>query len=163
DVFIADSENNNIREVTPNGIIKTVAGNGVRGFSGDGGLATNARLNSPSDIAVDARGNLYILDSGNNRVREVMPNGIIKTIAGTGVRGFSGDGGRATDARLNFAYEGGIAVDARGDVFIADSGNNRIRELTPNGIIRTIAGNGRAGFSGDGGLSTTARLNNPTG
>jgi sugar lactone lactonase YvrE len=163
DVFICDSGNNDVREVTPDGIIHTVAGNGQQGFSGDGGLASHAELNQPSDIAVDPRGNLYILDSGNNRVREVLTSGKIRTIAGNGQMGFSGDGGVATRARLNFAMEGGLAVDARGDVFIADSGNNRIREVTHFGRIKTIAGTGAAGYSGDDGSPLHAQLNNPTG
>jgi len=163
DVFIADSGNNNIREVTTDGHIKTVAGNGQAGYSGDGGLATNAELNAPSDIAVDGKGDLFILDSGNNVVREVTTDGLIKTIAGNGTAGFSGDHGLATSAQLNFAFEGGLAVDAKGDVFIADSGNNRIREVTTNGLIKTIAGNGTAGFRGDHGSGTKAELNNPTG
>lgn len=163
DVFIADSGNNNVREVMRNGIIKTVAGNGQQGFGGDGGLATKAMLNQPSDIAVDARGNLFILDSGNNRVREVLTSGTIRTFAGNGRAGFSGDGGVATRASLNFAMEGGLTIDSRGDLFIADSGNNRIREVNRFGRIKTIAGTGVAGFSGEGGDPLHAELNNPTG
>jgi sugar lactone lactonase YvrE len=163
DVFIADSGNNNIREVNTAGIISTVAGNGTEGFGGDGGPATSAELNMPSDVAVDAKGDLFILDSGNNRVREVTPSGTISTIAGNGTAGFSGDGGLASKAQLNFTLEGGVAVDANGNIIIADSGNNRIREVSSAGIITTVAGNGTAGFSGDNGPGTSAELNNPTG
>src|SRR5262245_3219911 len=148
-VFIADSGLSMIRKVSPTGIITTVAGIGgydKAGYSGDGGPATKARINHPSDIAVDAKGNLFILDSGNSRVRKVSPAGIITTIAGNGVKGFRGDGGKATLARLNFAGQGGVTVDGRGNIFIADTGNHRIREVLPSGIIRTFAGTGVAGF-----------------
>jgi hypothetical protein len=163
DVFIADSGANNIREVTPDGIIHTVAGNGTGGFSGDGGRATSAEIFAPSDIAVDGQGDLFILDSGNNRVREVTTDGIMHTIAGNGTAGFSGDKGLAVNAQLNFTFEGGLAVDVKGDVFIADSGNNRIREVTTDGMIKTVAGNGTAGHRGDHGSPIKAQLNNPTG
>ena len=163
DVFIADGLNNDIREVTPDGIIHTVAGNQNNGFSGDGGPATAAELSSPSDVAVDNNGNLFILDSGNNRVREVTTNGDIKTVAGNGQTGFSGDGGSALDASFNFDLEGGLAVDNKGDIFIADSGNNRIREVTANGKIKTIAGDGVEGYGGDHHAAKKAKLDNPTG
>lgn len=162
-VYIADSGKNNIRKVTPNGIISTIAGNGTRGFGGDGGLATNAMLNMPSDVAVDGKGNVYVLDSFNNRVRKVTPAGIITTLAGNGVAGFLGDNGRATQARFNFARQGGLTVDGAGNVFVADTGNNRVRQVLTNGIIRTVAGIGTRGFGGDGGLAVRAKLWNPTG
>src|SRR5262249_25571962 len=131
--------------------------------SGDGGLAVNAQLNEPTDIAVDARGNVFILDSGNSRVREVMTNGVIRTVAGSGLGGFAGDGGLATPAPVNFARQGVLSADRWGNLFIADTGNNRTRKVLANGVIRTIAGNGVRGFGGDGGVSTVARLNNPVG
>src|SRR5205823_444494 len=112
------------------GTISTVAGSGPSmgapgaGFGGDGGPATSALLNSPSDVVVDGGGNLFILDSDNNRVRKVTPGGTISTVAGNGTKGFSGDGGAATAAAFDFFSEGGVAVDAGGDLFIADSGNN---------------------------------------
>jgi len=171
DVFIADTGTNTIREVTPDGIIHTVAGmlsnayptGGPGGFSGDGGPATQALLNQPTDVAVDSKGDLFIVDSGNDRIREVTPNGIINTIAGDGTVGYKGNGGPATSAELNLNHEGGIAADANGNVFIADSGNNVIREVSTSGIITTVAGTGTAGYSGNGGPATSATLNNPTG
>ena len=143
----------------PNGIITTVAGNGTNGYSGDGGVATNAELNYPFGVAMDTTGNLFIADDGNERIRKVGPNGIITTVAGNGTNGYSGDGGAATNAKLN--YPSGVAVDAIGNLFIADYGNNRIRKVGINGIITTVAGNGAGGYSGDGGVATNAKLNYP--
>jgi hypothetical protein len=170
DVFIADTGTNTVREVTPNGIIHTVAGmltnaypvGGPGGFKGDGGRATLALLNQPTDVAVDGKGDLFIVDSGNDRIREVTPNGIINTIVGNGKVGYTGNGGRATAAELNLNREGGIAVDPGDDLFIADSGNNVIRKVT-SGIITTVAGTVQMGYSGNGGPAAQATLNNPTG
>ncbi len=164
-LFIADSRNNRIRKVSPAGIITTVAGNGVPGFSGDGGPATAASLNYPYDVAVDPQGNLFIVDLNNNRIRKVSPAGIITTVAGNGVPGsiiVSGDGGPATAASIGYPY--GVAVDSQGNLFIADSGN-RIRKVSPAGIITTVAGsvNGTQGFSGDGGPATAATFYSPSG
>src|SRR5262249_57016929 len=108
----------------------------------------------PAGVVVDAAGNLFIADTGNNRIREVTPAGFIGTVAGNGTSGFSGDGGPATAAQLN--YPGGVAVDAAGNLFIAEISNNRIRKVTPAGVISTVAGNGSAGFSGDGGPASAA-------
>ncbi len=159
DLFIADSGNNVIREVTPAGIITTIAGTGAAGYTGNGGLATNATLNDPTGVALDAKGDLFIADSGNNVIREVS-GGNISTIAGTGTAGYTGDGGSATTATLNDPI--GVAVDVHGDLFIADSGNNVIREVS-GGTITTVAGSGTAGYTGDGGSATAATLNDPTG
>jgi len=148
-----------IRKVNTSGIISTVAGNGTSGFSGDGGLATSAKLNSPLGVAVDSAGNLYIADFGNQRIRKVNTGGIITTVAGNGTSGFSGDGGLATSAKLNSPQ--GVAVDSAGNIYIADSGNQRIREVSTSGVISTIAGDAISGFSGDGGPATLAELNNP--
>jgi sugar lactone lactonase YvrE len=161
DLFIADYDSSRIREVGSNGIITTVAGNGTPGSSGDGGAATNAKLNNPQGAAVDATGNLFIADTGNERIRKVGTNGIITTVAGTGTASYFGDGGAATNAKLNYPW--GVAVDASGDLFIADCYNNRIREVGTNGIITTEAGNGTPGSSGDGGAAISAELNNPAG
>ena len=139
-IYIADTDNHRIRKVTPAGTITTVAGNGTKGFSGDGGPATGASLNDPTRVTVDAQGNLYIADEQNNRVRKVTAAGVISTLAGTGIGGYSGDGGPATSAMLFTPYD--VAVDAAGNVYIADSQNNRIREVTPDGKINTVAGNG---------------------
>jgi hypothetical protein len=163
DVFIADTENNMVREVTPNGIIRTIAGTGRPGYSGDGRPATRATLDNPSGLAVNAQGDLFIADTDNNAIREVTPNGIIRTIAGDGPRGggYAGDGRRAAGARLQ--HPQGLAVDGRGDEFIADTGNSVIREITSGGIISTVAGQaGKYGDSGDGGQAAVATLNAPT-
>jgi sugar lactone lactonase YvrE len=141
--------------------ISTVAGNGVQGYSGDGGMATSATANAPNGVAVDANGNLYIADSGNNCVRKVTPSGIITTVAGTGAPGQSGDGGPAINAMLSGPR--GVAVDAAGNIYIADYGNRKIRKVTPGGTITTIAGTGTPGYSGDGGQATLAQLSSPEG
>ena len=159
-LYIADYGDARVRKVTPDGTISALAGTGSAGFSGDGGPATRATLNSPWGLALDAAGDLYIADWGNNRVRMVSTSGTISTVAGTGVAGFSGDGGLATSARLSSGVEG-IDVDSAGNLYIADSGNNRIRRVTPAGIISTVAGGVLVGFSGDGGAATNAALNLP--
>ena len=153
-LYIADTCNNRIRKVSATGIITTVAGNGSAGYSGDGGPATSAQLSLPAGVAVDGSGNLYIADSGNNRIRKVSATGIITTVAGNGSPGYSGDGGPATSAQLN--QPAGVAVDASGNLYIADSSNNRIRKVSATGIITTVAGNGFDGYSGDGGPATSA-------
>ena len=155
-VFIADSSNNRIRKVTTSGVMTTVAGTGVASFSGEGGAATNARIYSPNGVAFDASGNLYIADTGNNRIRKVDTNGIITTVAGKSSAGFSGDGGAATNATLYNPY--GITVDTNGNLFIADSLNNRIRKVDTNGVITTTAGKSSSAFSGDGGAATNAGM-----
>ncbi len=155
-VYFSDTANYRIRRITPEGIIDTVAGNGAPGYSGDGGPANEAALNQPNGVALDMAGNLYIADSTNNRIRRMTPEGIIRTVAGNGVRGYSGDGGAATEAALN--YPMGVAVDAVGNLYIADTENNRIRKVTLDGIIRTVAGNGEQGAIGDGGPATDAQL-----
>ncbi len=167
-LFIADSGNNRVRMINPKGVITTVAGNGTAGFSGDSGAATSAQLNGPVGVAVDAAGNLYIADVTNYLVRKVS-NGVITTVAGNGTGGFSGDGGPATSAQIYNPYElkvdaiNNLCVDAAGNLYIADSGNNRVREVTPAGVITTVAGTGTGGFSGDGGPATSAQLHGPTG
>lgn len=138
-VYVADKQNARIRRIAPSGIISTVVGSGAQGFAGDGGLATSARLNQPDDVAVDAAGNLYVLDQGNQRVRKVSA-GIITTVAGNGQAGFGGDGGPAKLASLNNPQA--IAVDASGNLYIADTGNDRVRRVTPDGKIGTVAGGG---------------------
>jgi sugar lactone lactonase YvrE len=159
-LFIGDSSNNRVRKVTPGGVISTVAGNGTYGYSGDGGPATAAQLYHPSGVAVDTAGNLFIADYGNARVRKVTPGGVISTVAGGGTQGL-GDGGPAVSAELDLVY--GVAVDSAGDLFIADYGNKRVRKVTPDGVITTVAGNGTYGYSGDGGPATAALLYEPSG
>ena len=139
--------------------ITTVAGNGTQGMSGDNGPAASAQLNRPEGVAVDSAGNLYIADLYNSRVRRVS-NGVITTVAGNGTGGFSGDGGPATTARLYSPL--GLAVDSAGNLYVADTDNQRIRKVS-NGAISTVAGNGTYGFSGDNGLAPSAQLDYPTG
>ncbi|GAB3690750.1 hypothetical protein GCM10027592_08230 [Spirosoma flavus] len=160
-LYIADQGNNRIRKVSTSGVITTVAGNGTFGFGGDGGNAINANLANPTGVAVDGSGNLYIADQKNHRIRKVTTSGIISTVAGNGTLGFSGDGGLAINASMD--NPNGVAVNASGSLFIIDNGNQRIRKVTPAGSITTVAGNGSAGFSGDGGPATAASLNNPSG
>jgi sugar lactone lactonase YvrE len=160
-IYIPDYGNSRIRKVTPTGIISTIAGIGTSGFSGDGGPATSAKLNFPTNVAVDSAGNVYIADYSNHRIRKITTAGLIGTIAGTGTSGFSGDGGPATAAKLY--YPAGMAVDSTGNLYIADSNNSRIRKITAAGIISTVAGSGSTGYGGDGGLATAALLNRPMG
>jgi len=166
DTYIADTGNNRIRMVDGDGIISTIAGNGTAGYSGDGGAATEAKLSSPSGVAVDTAGNVYIGDTGNNRIRKVdATTGIITTVAGSGDAGYSGDGGAATDAELDTprdVYPWGAMYAGTTDLLIADTGNNVIRWVHgPSGIIDTLAGTGDDGFSGDGGAAVDAELNAP--
>ncbi len=163
-LYIADNDNNRIRKVDAiTGIITTVAGNGSYGFAGDGGPAVSASLKQPTGIAIDAGGNLYIADYYNGRIRKVDAlTGVITTIAGNGTTGFGGDGGPAVSASIWLPT--GVAVDAGNNVYIADEVNHRIRKVDAlTGVITTIAGNGVAGFSGDGGLAISAELNQPYG
>ncbi len=159
-LYIADALNNRIRKVSTNGIITTVAGNGAGGYSGDGGPATDAGLNLPQNVLVDALGNLFIADYANNRIRKVSPNGIIVTVAGGGAAD-PGDGGLATSAVI--ANPVGMAIDSSGNLYVANRQRMRVQKITPDGIINTVAGNGVAGYSGDGGLATNAELSLPTG
>jgi NHL repeat len=147
-------------EVSGNGTIYTVAGTGAAGFSGDGGKAASAALNTPAGLAVDGAGNLYIADTGNHRIRKVSPAGVITTIAGTGSGGFSGDGGPATAAQLFSPV--GIALDGRGGLYVADLGNNRVRRIAPDGTTSTVAGNGVDDQTEDGVPATEAALNRPS-
>jgi len=158
-MYIADTWNGRIRKVGPAGDIKTIAGNGNKGYSGDGGVATSASLNYPEGVTIDSCGNMYIADCENQRIRKVNTSGIISTVAGNGIRGYSGDGGVATSA--SFDYPRGVAFDTSGNMYIADSSNNRIRKVDTFGNIQTVAGNGRYGYSGDDGTATMAELRSP--
>lgn len=218
-VYIGDVNNYRIRKIDTMGIITTIAGTGVAGFSGDGGQATAAQIYSAIGIAVDSNCNIYIADGGNFRIRKINTSGIINTIAGIGTYGFSGDGAQATAAQfyylnnlyidnngnlyftdgdvsgvycrlrkintagiintiagdsLGYSGDGALAINAKingrgaaidkyGNIFFADSDNNRIRMINTNGIINTVVGNGTAGFSGDGGLAINAELDVPLG
>jgi hypothetical protein len=158
-VLIADSNNHRIRRVSPSGTITTVAGSGAVGFSGDGGAATAAALDLPVDVAATRDGGFLIADYGNNRIRRVSPGGTITTVAGTGAEGFSGDGGPATAARMGFPN--GVSATADGGFLISDYEFNRVRRVSPSGTITTVAGSGglgQGGFAGDGGPATGARF-----
>ncbi len=155
-VYIADNGNHRVRKVDSSGMIHTIAGNGKLLYSGDKGLALSAGMD-PYDLALDKAGDLFVVDHTNSRIRKITPDGNIITVAGTGTPGYSGDGGPATAARLNFPT--GIAIDGSGNLYIADEGNAVVRRVTSNGLITTIAGNGTtAPSSGDGGLATAAQL-----
>jgi sugar lactone lactonase YvrE len=143
-LFIADTDSQRIRKVTPSGVVTTVAGNGAVGFAGDGGPAAYALLSYPAGVTVDDAGNLFIADTRNNRIRKVTSSGMISTLAGAG---------------LNDPH--GVAVDSSGNVFVADTNNQRIRKIDSAGVISTVAGNGTSGFSGDGGPATAAQLSFP--
>jgi hypothetical protein len=163
-MYIADYQNYVIRKVNTSGIISTFAGSGIGGYSGDGGAATNAKLNNVFSVAVDNYENVYIADDGNRRIRKVNTSGIISTFAGNGTLGFSGDGGAATSAEIGSVS--GIAIvgsDGAFAMYIAEMDNNRIRKVDASGIITTVAGNGTEGFSGDGAAATNAELNVPSG
>ncbi len=158
-LYIADTSNRWIRKVDTMGNITIFAGTRSSRSSGDGGPATEAAIGLPVDVAVDGSGNVYITDSQNDRIRKVDSSGTITTFAGTGTAGFSGDGGPADEAEINDPE--GVAVDGSGNVYIADTLNNRIRKVDSSGVITTFAGTGSYGFSGDGGQATAARLRRP--
>jgi uncharacterized protein (TIGR03437 family) len=160
-LYIADASNRRIRSVTPGGIVGIVAGTGIQGSSGDGGLAIDAALNRPISVTVDAANNLYICDSANHNIRRVnLASGMITTYAGNGTAAYSGDGGLATAASLQFPL--GVTTDKSGNLYIADSGNNSIRKVSPGGVIVTVAGSSGAGFAGDGAAANGALLNIPS-
>jgi sugar lactone lactonase YvrE len=160
-IYIADYFNSRVRKVNTAGVISTVAGDGTNGYSGDGGPATNAEVYYPTGVAMDPSGNLYIADYYNNRVREVATSGVISTFAGTGRGDYNGDGIPATTAELYAPFS--VATDSTSNVYISDYGNNRIRKVDTTGLISTVAGNGTAGFSGDGGLAISAEFKGPGG
>lgn len=157
-LYIADLNNQRIRKITvKTGIISTIAGNGTVGYYGDGGSAANSELDAPSSVAVYGNGDVYIADTLNNCIRKVAATGTITTVAGSGIGGYSGDGGLATSARLQ--RPNAVAVEPTGDVYFTDQDNTRIRKVTlSSGIITAVAGNGIAGYSGDGGSATSASI-----
>jgi sugar lactone lactonase YvrE len=160
-LYVGDANHHRIRRFVPGGTISTVAGNGNAGYSGDGGPATAATLRFPRNVAFGPDGSFYIADNTNYAVRRVSPTGVITTVAGTGVAGYSGDGGPATAARLREVRD--VAVDAAGNIYIADEQNHRIRRVNTSGVMTTFAGTGSSGFSGDGGAPGAARVAGPRG
>jgi hypothetical protein len=159
--LIADLGNRRVRLVSPAGIITTVAGTGVQGTSGDGGPATEAQLNAPTGVAVSGNGGFLVADAGAHRVRWVSPGGTITRVAGTGNPGATGDGGPAVSARLHAPV--GVAALADGGFLVGEYEGHRVRRVSAAGVITRVAGTGTAGFSGDGGAATAARLNKPVG
>ena len=159
-LYIADTWNQRIRKIDSSGTINTIAGTGFPGVLGDGGPATSSQVNEPEGIVVDSSGDVYIADVGNSEIRKIDTSGTMHTVAGTRSFGYSGDGGPATAAALNFPT--GVAVDGAGNVYVADNQNNRIRKIDTSGTITTIAGTGTSGFSGDGGSPTSAELSFPS-
>ena len=159
-LYVADRNNHRIRKIDSKGIISTVAGTGIPECCNDNGLAVEAHLHFPSDIDVDTEGNLYISDRSNNRIRKVNPDGIITTIAGLGKPGYGGDFGPADQALLKYPF--GVSHDNKGNFYIADRGNNRVRKIDQRGIITTIAGDGTHSFGGDYGPANQSSLAFPT-
>ncbi|MCP4695062.1 MAG: hypothetical protein GY859_43950, partial [Desulfobacterales bacterium] len=163
-IYIVDYYSHCVRKVDAEGIITTVAGNGTKGYGGDGGPAIEAMLNMPTGVAVDAWGAIYIADRYNNRIRKVDAGGVITTVAGNGTAGFRGDGGPAIEARLYIPRD--LAVDAAGNIYIADTGNRRVRKVDATGVITTVAGDGTEEYGtnqGDGGLAVDAPIDSPMG
>lgn len=158
-IFVADLENHRIRKITRGGLVTTVAGSGVPGYSGDGGPALNAQLNSPWGILIDNDDNLLIADSNNDVIRKVGSDGIIHTIAGNGQEGYEGDGGPALSAKLNTPQS--LAVDAQGRIYIGDEHNDAIRVIELDGTIRSFIGSKGPGYSGDGGPASQAQIADP--
>ncbi|MEY3221014.1 MAG: hypothetical protein RIT27_2371 [Pseudomonadota bacterium] len=153
--YIADNEKHQIIKLDANGKLTTFAGTGIAGFSGDGELATKAQLNMPTKVLVDSVGNVYVSEGKNHTVRKIDVSGIITTVAGTGIAGFSGDGGSAKLAQLKAPWS--LAIDKSGNLYIADAGNYRLRKVDPNGIISTVLGNGTKAYVGDGGAANSAQ------
>lgn len=160
-IVFTDLSNNRVRRIDRlTGIISTLAGTGVAGSSGDGGLATTATLNGPIDLAIDRDGNVYVSEYYGHVVRKIAPDGIISRVTGTGVAGYSGDGGLATEASINSPV--GLVVHPDGSLFVSEDGNDVIRRIEANGIISTIAGTGVSGAGGEGGLATETPFHNPS-
>ena len=155
--YISDQTNHRIRMVNTSGVITTIAGNGTAGYSGDGLAATNAEMHSAVGLIVDSAGNVYFVDEVSMVVRKINTSGIISTVAGNGTMGYSGDGTAASAAQLHSPTD--VTMDAAGNLFIADAGNNCVRKVNTAGIISTVAGNGSSGFSADGTLATNAVFN----
>ncbi len=155
-MYIAEFGNGTIRKVSTTGIITTIAGTGIPGYSGDNGPATTAQLFDPFGLVIDAIGNIYFSDNSKYRVRKISTTGIITTIAGTGIAGYNGDNGPATAAQINLT--GYLAISPAGELYIPDYYNRRIRKIDAAGIITTVVGNGTGGNTGDGGPATAATI-----
>ncbi len=159
-IYFSDVTKNTIRKINTSGIVSTIAGCGLSGYMGDGGPATAARFNEPFGIAVDGAGNIYVAEYSNNCIRKVSAGGIVSTVTGALVTGYSGDGGPATSSKLNRPMS--VVVDQNNEIYIGDHNNSVVRKISNTGIITTIAGTGVSGFSGDGGPATAAQLRGPS-
>ena len=157
--YIADGSNYRIRKIDPSGIITTIAGTGVTGYSGDGGPATAAELGGINSIFFDVLGNIYFFDGLNYRIRKIDGSGVISTIAGTGIRGYSGDGGPATASDISYVES--IVADGAGNIYFSLQNDNRVRMINPAGIVTTIVGDGTCAYTGDGGPATAAEICRP--
>ena len=160
-LYVLSRGHSKIFKIGADGIAQHIAGTGESGFSGDGGPALKAQFNFPNHLVADATGNLFIADTANHRVRKISTQGVITTVAGTGKSGFSGDGGPATEAELG--APAAIAIDADGNLYIAEFFNHRIRKITTDGTITTIAGTGTPGYNGDGQPAIESQIGEPTG
>ncbi|MBN8641152.1 MAG: T9SS type A sorting domain-containing protein [Flavobacteriales bacterium] len=159
-IYICESVTHKVRKIDTSGIITTIAGTGIAGYNGDGILATNAQISQPGGVVVDPQGNIFFSEHFGQRIRKIDTNGIISTVAGTGIAGFNGNNIQANTAQINRPT--GIRIDAQGNLYFADSYNNRIRKINTNGVITTIAGMGLQGYTGDGGSALSAMLNTPS-
>ncbi|KAG2377430.1 hypothetical protein C9374_009341 [Naegleria lovaniensis] len=160
EVYIAEYCNHRIRKILTNGMITMIAGNGTGGYNGDNQLAKNAQLNFPISVFVSSNNEIFIADYYNHRIRKILTNGMITTIAGNGTQGYNGDNQLAKNAQLNFPIS--VFVSSNNEIFIADTSNHRIRKILTNGMITTIAGNGTGGYNGDNQLAKNAQLNGPS-
>jgi len=160
-ITIADTSNDRVRVIAPDGTIRTIAGIGERLSSGDGGPASAAALSSPTALFVDGGGNIYVAEWTGHRVRTITPTGVITTVVGVGEHGFLGDGGLASES--NIWSPTALYIDGAKNTYIAEWGNHRIREISPDGLVSSLAGTGLPGFTGDGGPANGSRINSPNG
>lgn len=160
-VYVLSRGHSKIYKIGADGIAKRIAGTGEPGFSGDGGPALNAQVYWTNHLVADLKGNLFLADTGNHRIRKISADGMITTVAGTGEKGFSGDGGPATQAAIHNPVA--IAIDPQGSLYIADFSNHRIRKVTPDGVIQTVAGSGHPKFNGDGLAALESNFGEPCG
>jgi sugar lactone lactonase YvrE len=154
-IYVADVDNNRIRKISTSGVVSTIAGSGTAGFAN--GAGTAAQFNGPTGVATDAQGNIYVCDNSNHRIRKIIPGGVVSTIAGSGTQGFADGNGAAAQ----FNYPVGVATDAQGNIYVADYHNQRLRKISPTGIVSTLAGSDTAGFADGNG--TAAQFAAPTG